>query len=577
MDEAPTFTDVLSPSEITSGGEQSTSQNDQPALDPRPSSRLASPTTGTAKETSPAPVASAGRIQPSDTAPSENSYRENPSHSLITHPPRQWSQATLKRQLHRLDLDIMPKTSLTFPENLKCRRQTILCKLYLIRFFVSSSQLIYADSPMVTAMLRTDVTRYLEFRPVSRLLTFARQASRLQDSTPQASSSSSDTNTLPAFRSLIKVILIIRPFILFSSSTKTDSSNISSDDVYHCLTRMSAVFSCVYCLHRTVENVIRLPDPGFSSTPAADSSTTRPRRLCIKLSSGEEIKTSGFLVSALNSPTAWVLPQVHRWLARAILISSSSIYPQEFKPHDISLLPLTLPYPPNENSDELAFLLEIPVEERNTNLFVAHMWIACQELKDPRNLFGPIIDILYRKGKDVAPQKPQLLWACFFALPDLSNVAKNFKHWFSESNPIADHRAVDPMIVVPGLDTTLSMDAALHTAETVFSRAFSLIHRGFPTRARTAHVPGGESDQQTTTSHPESSSFLSLEAHWDGVFPPSPPSLEDLILMETEEPDESSGIQLTHPSLAPSGHGDWSTSALEFSLESEQDSTPPES
>uniref|UniRef100_A0A0X3Q2N5 Rab proteins geranylgeranyltransferase component A n=1 Tax=Schistocephalus solidus TaxID=70667 RepID=A0A0X3Q2N5_SCHSO len=466
MDEAPTFTDVLSPSEITSGGEQSTSQNDQPALDPRPSSRLASPTTGTAKETSPAPVASAGRIQPSDTAPSENSYRENPSHSLITHPPRQWSQATLKRQLHRLDLDIMPK-------------------------------LIYADSPMVTAMLRTDVTRYLEFRPVSRLLTFARQASRLQDSTPQASSSSSDTNTLPAFRSLIKMPIsrgeVFRTRILgltqkrhlvgflewcaslspqdianLSSSTPEAMSNLQPNDIAFldrplveylqnqrgfdsftsqltvtCLSlssagitlrdalpkfrrllssmnrvgpypllwplfgcadipqafcRMSAVFSCVYCLHRTVENVIRLPDPGFSSTPAADSSTTRPRRLCIKLSSGEEIKTSGFLVSALNSPTAWVLPQVHRWLARAILISSSSIYPQEFKPHDISLLPLTLPYPPNENSDELAFLLEIPVEERNTNLFVAHMWIACQELKDPRNLFGPIIDILYRKA-----------------------------------------------------------------------------------------------------------------------------------------------------------------------------------
>ncbi|VDN19035.1 unnamed protein product [Dibothriocephalus latus] len=72
---------------------------------------------------------------------------------------------------------------------------------------------------------------------------------------------------------------------------------------------MSAVFSCVYCLNRKIEAVRRLPD----TRPAAnDSSTNRPRRLSIKLSSGEEIKTSGFIVSALNSPTAWVLPQVHR-------------------------------------------------------------------------------------------------------------------------------------------------------------------------------------------------------------------------------------------------------------------------
>ncbi|BHF73430.1 hypothetical protein SprV_0401651100 [Sparganum proliferum] len=645
VDKAPTSADVLLPSEATSCTEQSTSGNHQPALVDRPPSPLTSPIRESLdKETSPDPAVPADHAQPpasSVTALAESSDHEGPNHS----PPRQWSQDVLKQQLRRLDLDIMPK-------------------------------IIYADSPMVTAMLRTDVTRYLEFRPVSRLLTFASQALRPQASSPQPSSSEAGTSALPVARSLIKMpvsrgeVFRTRIFSLaqkrhlvgflewcaslspqdmasISSTSPEVTSHLQSDDIAFldrplmeylqnkrsfdpftsqvavtCLSlstesitlrdalpkfrrllssmnrvgpypllwplfgcadipqafcRLSAVFSGVYCLHRTIEAVTRLPDPGVPSTPSANSASDRPRRLRIKLSSGEEINTSGFIVSALNSPTSWVLPQVHRWLARAILISSSSIYPKELKPHDISLLPIVLPRH-NENSDELAFLLEIPVEERNTNLFVAHMWASCQDLKDPRKLFSPTIDILYRKGKgedEISSQKPQLLWACFFALPDLSNVAKNFNHWFSESNPSTDRVDVDPMIVVPGLDTTLSMDAALLTAESVFNRAFSLIHRGFRPRTSTGHTPSGETDQQTT-SHPDSSTFLSLEAHWDGVFPPSPPSLEDLILMETEEPEDSSGILLTHPSLAPSGHGDWSTSALEFSLESEQDSIPPE-
>ncbi|TPP60606.1 Rab proteins geranylgeranyltransferase component A 2 [Fasciola gigantica] len=50
-----------------------------------------------------------------------------------------WNRASLEQKLRRVDLDLLPK-------------------------------IIYAESPTVTALLRADVTRYLEFRFVSRLL-----------------------------------------------------------------------------------------------------------------------------------------------------------------------------------------------------------------------------------------------------------------------------------------------------------------------------------------------------------------------------------------------------------------------
>ncbi|VDN13822.1 unnamed protein product [Dibothriocephalus latus] len=131
------------------------------------------------KGASSAPTTLADRVQPADTvALAESSDREVPT----SPPPCHWSQASMKQRLHRLDLDIWPK-------------------------------LIYADSPTVAAMLRADVTRYLEFRPVSRLLTFAFQAPKPQASTPppqpSSSSNAAGTNTLPTFQSLIKVKFLV--------------------------------------------------------------------------------------------------------------------------------------------------------------------------------------------------------------------------------------------------------------------------------------------------------------------------------------------------------------------------------
>lgn len=65
----------------------------------------------------------------------------NPETNMSNSAGPLWNRANLEQKLHRIDLDLLPK-------------------------------IIYAESPTVTALLRADVTRYLEFRFVSRLLAF---------------------------------------------------------------------------------------------------------------------------------------------------------------------------------------------------------------------------------------------------------------------------------------------------------------------------------------------------------------------------------------------------------------------
>lgn len=63
-----------------------------------------------------------------------------------------------------------------------------------------------------------------------------------------------------------------------------------------------------------------------------------------------------------------------------------------------------------------------------------------------------------------------------------------------------------------------------------------------------------------------SSSFVSLDAHWDGIFPPRPPPIEDLIVTDMTEAEsvDVDGTSTTQiPTQQPkSGHGDWTENTV---------------
>ncbi|VDD80392.1 unnamed protein product [Mesocestoides corti] len=553
--------------------------------------------------------------------------------------PVAWTKATLIDRLRRADFDILPR-------------------------------LIFAESPIVKAMIRSDVTRYLEFRSINRLLSFNPEGRDQQETVdpksrqpsigpPQttssvlvkvpvsrgevfqtrilslsqkrmlvgflewcaavtASSSSPDTssearargldsssldpedaayldsplidylqrkrnldgfisrvvvnclalanstitlrNALPRFRRLICSMNRVGPFPLLWPM-------FGCGELPQSFCRMCAVFSGTYCLGRTI-TAIRTIDAGVDA---------HARRYIVHLSTGEQVSTSCVLIGADQAPSAWVLPQVRRWIARAILVTEASLFPAGHEPYDITLVPIPM-QGQSEVAIEPAFLLETPVEKRNgrVELFITHLTASCDSCVDAAEFFASTIDILYAKGERTSSYsqqlafvdatgsnpsgKPRILWNCFFTLPDLSGVNQALLTANLGTEPAA-------IFVVPGPDSSLFMDGMVEQAESIFHQAFELVRRD---SLRDASEPVSSQGETTTTAL--STALISLDAHWDGIFPPRPPRPEDLVFVDPETGGESDdwGISTTpasaRPAALPSGHGDWSVAAVDSTL-----------
>uniref|UniRef100_A0A5K3ENM0 Arf-GAP domain-containing protein n=2 Tax=Mesocestoides corti TaxID=53468 RepID=A0A5K3ENM0_MESCO len=539
--------------------------------------------------------------------------------------PVAWTKATLIDRLRRADFDILPR-------------------------------LIFAESPIVKAMIRSDVTRYLEFRSINRLLSFNPEGRDQQETVdpksrqpsigpPQttssvlvkvpvsrgevfqtrilslsqkrmlvgflewcaavtASSSSPDTssearargldsssldpedaayldsplidylqrkrnldgfisrvvvnclalanstitlrNALPRFRRLICSMNRVGPFPLLWPM-------FGCGELPQSFCRMCAVFSGTYCLGRTI-TAIRTIDAGVDA---------HARRYIVHLSTGEQVSTSCVLIGADQAPSAWVLPQVRRWIARAILVTEASLFPAGHEPYDITLVPIPM-QGQSEVAIEPAFLLETPVEKRNgrVELFITHLTASCDSCVDAAEFFASTIDILYAKDATGSNPsgKPRILWNCFFTLPDLSGVNQALLTANLGTEPAA-------IFVVPGPDSSLFMDGMVEQAESIFHQAFELVRRD---SLRDASEPVSSQGETTTTAL--STALISLDAHWDGIFPPRPPRPEDLVFVDPETGGESDdwGISTTpasaRPAALPSGHGDWSVAAVDSTL-----------
>ncbi|VDM21900.1 unnamed protein product [Hydatigera taeniaeformis] len=316
------------------------------------------------------------------------------------------------------------------------------------------------------------------------------------------------------------------------------------------LCRMCAVFSGTYCLGRTITSV-------------RHNLNNHGRRYRLSLSTGEVVSTSCLLIGAEQAPSDWLIPQISRWIARSILVTVGSLYPSGHEPHDVTLMPILLP---TAISAEPGFLLEIPVEKSNGNveLFVVHLSAFCDNCVDAAEIFAPSINLLYSTDTE-APEKPRILWNCFFTLPDLSNVACRT---LGRDYELGE----EGIFVVPGLDASMFMDKAVSEAASIFHEAFSLV--------RHSGTPSESVSQEGETPTAVSAFLVSLEQHWDGVFPPQPPRPEELIFVADQTPasaapTDSPSTTLTaatsdtptptsaRPNVAPSGHGDWSIGTMD--------------
>ncbi|CAH8438143.1 unnamed protein product [Schistosoma mattheei] len=538
-----------------------------------------------------------------------------------------WSRSKLRNAVRLHDIDIVPK-------------------------------IIYSHSPVVTALQRADVTRYLEFRFVSRLLAYignnqcTQQSGTVSNNADNQSSSTNFTGhvvKIPVCRSdVFKTRLLSlhqkrslgaffewcfhliindtqrstthskkdeeycayedRPFQdLLTEKRKLDKftqqlliTNLSfsnqqiktkeaifrirrllfsmgrfgpypilwpmygSGDLTQGYCRMSAVFGTTFCLGckvekieyinsevdavtQSVENMTTNMKDGQIMTGAdSSSSSSMPKNntddeFIVHLSNGKKIKTKCVILCPECLPYSWISDFINHWCARAVLITDSSLLPDDCKSSDISILAYS--FNANNQQNDLCLdpviIIECQVEKNKfckDNLFVVHLCAIIKQPNDPKKIFQPLLNCLFTQYDDntVHPssvsqghcKRPRMLWAGYFCVPDLSSIPNNFST-LGKSETIMNSN----IFITAGPDATPDLDSIIPNAEEIFRKIISIL--GLPNNSQNlASTTSGTNNDDSTSQTSRSSMYTTIDAVWDGQFPPKAPRPEDIIVVD---------------------------------------------
>ncbi|CAH8438721.1 unnamed protein product [Schistosoma haematobium] len=538
-----------------------------------------------------------------------------------------WSRSKLRNAVRLHDIDIVPK-------------------------------IIYSHSPVVTALQRADVTRYLEFRFVSRLLAYignnqcTQQSGTVSNNADNQSSSTNFTGhvvKIPVCRSdVFKTRLLSlhqkrslgaffewcfhliindtqrstthskkdedycayedRPFQdLLTEKRKLDEftqqlliTNLSfsnqqiktkeaifrirrllfsmgrfgpypilwpmygSGDLTQGYCRMSAVFGTTFCLGCKVEKIeyinsevdavtqsvenmtTNMKDGQIMTRADSSSSSSMPKNntddeFIVYLSNGKKIKTKCVILCPECLPYSWISDFINHWCARAVLITGSSLLPDDCKSSDISILAYS--FNANNQQNDLCLdpviIIECQVEKNKfckDNLFVVHLCAIIKQPYDPKKIFQPLLNCLFTQYDDntVHPssasqghcKRPRMLWAGYFCVPDLSSIPNNFST-LGKSETIMNSN----IFITAGPDATPDLDSIIPNAEEIFRKIISIL--GLPNNSQNlASTTTGTNNDDSTSQTSRSSMYTTIDAVWDGQFPPKAPRPEVIIVVD---------------------------------------------
>ncbi|KAH8854910.1 Rab proteins geranylgeranyltransferase component A 2 [Schistosoma japonicum] len=545
-----------------------------------------------------------------------------------------WSRSKLQNAIRLHDIDIVPK-------------------------------ILYSHSPTVAALLRADVTRYLEFRFVSRLLAYVSD----NCCTPDSGSSSSDSSNQPSstkctgrvvkipvcrsdvFKTRLLSLhqkrslgaffewcfhLIIndaqgnimnseqdedyrayedRPFQeLLSEKRKLDKftqqlliTNLSfsnqqiktkeaifrirrllfsmgrfgpypilwpmygSGDLTQGYCRMSAVFGATFCLSCKVEKIEHVDSEVISITQSVENISTnvtgqqttetnpsssesvsfrsisgadnRSNDLNVYLSNGRQVKTKCVILCPECLPYSWISDYIKQWCARAVLITDSSLLPDDCQSSDISILAYS-----NENNGhqdntsciDPILIIECQVEKNKPceDLFVVHLCAVIKQPSDPKKIFQPVLNCLFTQYDTTCIQpstndhqskhRPKMLWAGYFCVPDLSTIPPKLTTKFGKSDTLLNSN----IFVTSGPDAGPDLDSTIPNAEKIFRDVITIL--GLPNNPQNLRSTADVSkcDDDITQTSNTSRKYATIDSIWDGQFPPKAPQQEDIIVVD---------------------------------------------
>ncbi|XP_038603849.1 rab proteins geranylgeranyltransferase component A 1 [Tachyglossus aculeatus] len=367
------------------------------------------------------------------------------------------------------------------------------------------SKLLYSRGPLIDLLIKSNVSRYAEFKNVTRILTF-RDGRVEQVPCSRADVFNSKQLTMIEKRMLMKFLTFcldyeqhpeeyqayegctfseylktqkltpnLQHFILHSIAMTSETATPTLEglratknflqclgrygntpflfplygqgEIPQCFCRMCAVFGGIYCLRHSVQCLV------------VDKESGKCKAVIDHF--GQRINSNYFIVEDSYLPEKSCSPVQYGQISRAVLITDGSVMKAE-SDQQISILMV----PPEEAGNPAVRVVELCSSTMTCMKGTHLVHLTCTASGTAREDLEPVVQKLFRPYNETEPgneevDKPGVLWALYFNMRDSSGIAR-------DSYPDLPSN----VYVCSGPSGALGSDHAVKQAESLFQHLF---------------------------------------------------------------------------------------------------------
>ncbi|NXI43379.1 RAE2 geranylgeranyltransferase, partial [Galbula dea] len=367
------------------------------------------------------------------------------------------------------------------------------------------SKLLYSRGLLIELLIKSNVSRYAEFKNATRILAF-REGKVEQVPCSRADVFNSRQLTMVEKRMLMKFLTFcldyeqhpdeyqgyenstfaqylrtqkltpsLQHFILHSIAmvSETDSSTLEGlqatkkflqclgrygntpflfplygqGEIPQCFCRMCAVFGGIYCLRHPVQCLV------------VDRESGRCKAIVDHF--GQRISANYFIVEDSYLSESTCTNVCYRQISRAVLITDQSVLNTDSE-QQVSILTV----PPVDLGKPAVCVIELCSSTMTCMKDTYLVHLTCPSTKTAREDLEPVVQKLFnlnteKETENEELEKPRVLWAVYFNMRDSSGVEKNSYSGLPSN-----------VYVCSGPDSALGNDCAVKQAETIFQDMF---------------------------------------------------------------------------------------------------------
>ncbi|KFV10792.1 Rab proteins geranylgeranyltransferase component A 2, partial [Tauraco erythrolophus] len=367
------------------------------------------------------------------------------------------------------------------------------------------SKLLYSRGLLIDLLIKSNVSRYAEFKNATRILAF-REGKVEQVPCSRADVFNSrqltmvekrmlmkfltfcldyeqhpdeyqdyDNSTFAEFLGTRKLTPSLQHFILHSIAmvSETDCSTLEGlqatkkflqclgrygntpflfplygqGEIPQCFCRMCAVFGGIYCLRHSVRCLV------------VDKESGRCKAIVDHF--GQRISANYFIVEDSYLSESVCTNVCYRQISRAVLITNQSVLNTDSE-QQVSILTV----PPEDLGKPAVCVIELCSSTMTCMKDTYLVHLTCPSTKTAREDLEPVVQKLFdlnteKETENEELEKPRVLWAVYFNMRDSSGIQKNSYDGLPSN-----------VYVCSGPDSALGNDCAVKQAETIFHEMF---------------------------------------------------------------------------------------------------------